>query len=95
MYVLIQTSSGQFNVSARLEKEKQTNKTTYIIKYHLQLNSVLKLTMYFQTALAADARKTEWQWLKAHLDMDKLSALRAWTQTQNDFRTQGQPLVPL
>jgi hypothetical protein len=58
-------------------------------------HDLLEISVYLQTAFAAETHLAEGQWLKEQLNVVKLRMFRVGTRRPTVSRTEGQCLVPL
>jgi hypothetical protein len=83
----------------KLQQRGQQNKHKNNKIYHLMLFTLkydlLKISIYLQTAFAAETHLAEGQWLKEQLNVLNLRMFRVGTRMPTVSRTDGHCLVPL
>jgi hypothetical protein len=83
----------------KLQQRGQQNKHKNNKMNHLRLFTLkydlLKISVYLQTAFAAETHLAEGQWLQEQLNVLKLRMFRVGTRMSAVFRTDGHCLMPL
>jgi RNA-binding protein YlmH len=75
-------------------KERKIEKMDRLKLFTLK-HELLQVSVYLQTAFAAETHLAEEQWLKEQLNVVKLRMSRVGTQMPTVSRTEGQHLVPI